>query len=261
MDQFPEKLKGRKTMVVAGYCGISFLLGLNTVTQAGNYWVWLMDKYAADFALLIFGLSECIALGWFYGIRRFTNDIRTMLGDSVVDSIFFKWWPMNWCCITPCVLSFVLLFNWISWTNPTARDYEFPPWAHAIGWMMIASSLIFIPIIWVVEFVRADGSIKERLRAMITPTDSWGPALAEHREEASRVHKRHGTTMGGTVDGQTAGKLTAKYMPCEEGLCPATASACASASAASASAPSQPHPAGACAGASVSLNGLKGNAV
>ena len=33
MDQFPEKLKGRKTLVVAAYCAISFLLGLNTVTQ------------------------------------------------------------------------------------------------------------------------------------------------------------------------------------------------------------------------------------
>ena len=64
-----------------------------------------MDKYAADFALLIFGVSECVALGWLYGIRRFTNDIRTMLGDRIVDSIFFMWWPINWCCVTPCVLS------------------------------------------------------------------------------------------------------------------------------------------------------------
>ncbi|XP_033636219.1 sodium- and chloride-dependent neutral and basic amino acid transporter B(0+)-like [Asterias rubens] len=217
MDQFPEKLKGKKTFVVAGYCGVCFLLGLNTVTQAGNYWVWLMDKYAADFALLIFGLCECIALGWCYGAKRFTNDIRTMLGDKVVDSIFFKWWPLNWCCITPCVLAFVLMFNWISWTNPTAKDYEFPPWAHAIGWLMISSTLIFIPIVWVWEFIRAEGTVTDRLRTMITPTSEWGPALQHHREEATRVHQRNGTIMGGTVDGVDAGRIT-KYMPCENGV-------------------------------------------
>ncbi|XP_022100182.1 sodium- and chloride-dependent neutral and basic amino acid transporter B(0+)-like [Acanthaster planci] len=218
MDQFPEKLKGRKTWIVALYCSISFLLGLNTVTQAGNYWVWLMDKYAADFALLIFGLSECVALGWLYGIKRFSNDIRTMLGDKIVDSFFFRWWPLNWCCITPCVLAFVLLFNWISWTDPTARDYEFPPWAHAIGWMMITSTLIFIPIVWVWEFIRAEGGVRDRLRAMTTPTAEWGPALLEHRKDASRVHKTHGTTMGGVVECGDATDKFAKYMPCEEGV-------------------------------------------
>ncbi|XP_038069555.1 sodium- and chloride-dependent glycine transporter 1-like [Patiria miniata] len=246
MDQFPEKLKGKKTWVVLGYCTVSFLLGLNTVTQAGNYWVWLMDKYAADFALLIFGLSECIALGWLYGIKRFTNDIRTMLGDRVVDSIFFKWWPLNWCCITPCVLSFVLLFNWISWTDPTAKDYEFPPWAHAIGWLMISSTLIFIPIVWVWEFLRAEGGVRDRLRTMITPTAEWGPALAEHRRDAERVHKANDTTFGGVVEREVAGKLTAKYMPCEDGVVVS-------------SRPSSPLE-GATAGA-ITLNGFNGNAV
>ena len=25
------------------------------------------------------------------------------------------------------IFQFVLMFNWISWTNPTAKDYEIPP--------------------------------------------------------------------------------------------------------------------------------------
>ena len=59
------------------------------------------------------------------------------------------------------IFQFVLMFNWISWTNPTAKDYEFPPWAHAIGWLMISSTLIFIPIVWVWEFIRAEGTVTD----------------------------------------------------------------------------------------------------
>lgn len=64
-----------------------------------------MDKYAADFALLIFGLCECIALGWVYGVKKFVNDIRTMVGNRIVDHPLFKWWLVNWCALTPAVLS------------------------------------------------------------------------------------------------------------------------------------------------------------
>ena len=64
-----------------------------------------MDKYAADFALLIFGLCECIGMGWFYGVRRFFNDIRTMISDRLVDNVFFKWWGVLWCALTPAILS------------------------------------------------------------------------------------------------------------------------------------------------------------
>ena len=78
---------------------------LHYFLQAGSYWVVLMDKYAADFALLIFGLCECVGLGWIYGVRRFINDIRTMVGDRIVEGPFFKWFPLNWCALTPAILS------------------------------------------------------------------------------------------------------------------------------------------------------------
>ena len=53
---------------------------------------------------------------------------------------------------------------------------------------------------------------------MITPTAEWGPALLEHRKDAARVHKTHGTTMGGVVESSGASDEYAKYMPCEEGV-------------------------------------------
>lgn len=199
VDHFPS-LRKRKIYVLAGVCTVSFLLGLNCVTQAGSYWVVLMDKYAADFALLIYGLCECVGLGWCYGIRRFINDIRTMIGSKWVDQLPFKWFPLNWCALTPAILSFVLLFNWISWENPTAGEYEFPPWAHGFGWMMIMTSLIWIPLVAVYEVIKADGTLMERLKQACQSTEDWGPAITSHRRDAYDVHKQFGTEMGGSID-------------------------------------------------------------
>ncbi|XP_071837650.1 sodium- and chloride-dependent glycine transporter 1-like isoform X2 [Apostichopus japonicus] len=201
VDEFPQLLRKWKPLVLFAYCAFAFFFGLLCVTQAGNYWVILMDKYAADFALLIFGLCECIALGWLYGYKRFTNDIRTMVGDRIVDNVFFKWWPLNWCALTPAVLSFVLLFSLISWRPPTAGTYEFPVGCHVFGWFLVFCCLIWIPVVMIYEvFVRASGSISERVLDAIHSRDSWGPDLPAHRREAVETHKANGTEFSGNPD-------------------------------------------------------------
>ena len=48
----------------------------------------------------------------------------------------------------------------MNWTEPTYNG-DYPVWARAIGWMMILSSLIWIPVIWIFEFIRSPGSIVE----------------------------------------------------------------------------------------------------
>ncbi|XP_022099144.1 sodium- and chloride-dependent glycine transporter 1-like [Acanthaster planci] len=202
VDELPQ-LRKKKTFVMLAACGLGYLLGFTCITRAGPYWVELMDSYGASFSLLIYGLCECIAISWLYGIKRFKNDIRTMIGDSWVDFPTFVWWPLNWCAITPALLSFVLMFNWMNWSEPSYNG-PYPAWAHAIGWMMILSSLIWIPIIINYEFIRTPGSLSERWQAMSNPREVWGPALGKFRLEASQVHKEHGTTFGGRLANQTA---------------------------------------------------------
>ena len=47
----------------------------------------------------------------------------------------------------------------------------------------------------------------------MSPLDSWGPALLEHRREAAHVHAHHGTTMGGVVDVQAAQEINYNTAP------------------------------------------------
>ncbi|XP_070531963.1 sodium- and chloride-dependent glycine transporter 1-like [Ptychodera flava] len=216
VDQFPSEWgKKYKTFVMLGMCIFGYLLALPCVTQAGFYWAELIDSYAASFALLIYGLSEVISIGWIYGVKRFLNDIRTMIGSSWVDFPLFLWWPLNWCAITPGILTFILMFNFINWQEPGVGEQAV--WARAIGWLIIITAIMWIPIFWVIEFVKAEGSLVDRWKAMSSPTASWGPALQHHRQEAWEMHKRGGTTMGGKLElpkkSKAASEPAVRYTP------------------------------------------------
>jgi solute carrier family 6 amino acid transporter-like protein 5/7/9/14 len=213
VDEFPG-LRKKKPLVMLIACAIGFLLGFTCITNAGYYWVDLMDSYGAGFALLIYGLCECVAISWFYGAKRFKNDIRTMIGDGWVDFIGFAWWPLNWCCITPALLTFVLMFNWMNWTESPK-----PLWGHAIGWLMIISSIIWIPVVMIFEFVRTPGGLVERWEAMSNPRESWGPALGRFRLEAYETHKRNNTTFGGRL--HPTGEIYQSTRSSEGGQAPA----------------------------------------
>lgn len=198
VDEFPDTLRPRKTWVLLGICVVGYFIGLLCVTEAGPYWADLLDLYGATFNLLLFAWFECVGLSWFYGIRRFQNDIRSMIGDGPVNFPVFYWWMLNWSAITPAVLTFVLVFNWANWSDPE-HNGPFPPWARAIGWLITLATLIWIPLVWLYEFLRTPGSVYQRWRAMATPRPDWGPAVEQFRVEAWYVHLRNGTTMGGDL--------------------------------------------------------------
>ncbi|XP_072015113.1 sodium- and chloride-dependent glycine transporter 1-like [Amphiura filiformis] len=198
-DMFP-RLRRYKQHVTASYCGVLCILGFTCVTRAGGYWMALIDQYSVNFHRLVFALAECAGLCWLYGPRRFINDIRAMIGDRIVDSKGFRFWPLTWCVITPGLMLIILAFNFVSWTEPQYNDTPFPDWAVAIGWMIMLSSLLVIPADWTYLLWTTPGTYKERFRALLRPLPSWGPALLHHRQEAFEVHRNHGTDFGGQVD-------------------------------------------------------------
>ncbi|XP_072015115.1 sodium- and chloride-dependent neutral and basic amino acid transporter B(0+)-like [Amphiura filiformis] len=198
-DMFP-RLRKYKQYITASFCGILCILGFTCVTRAGGYWMALIDQYSVNFHRFVFALAECAGLCWFYGPRRFINDIRAMIGDRIVDSKRFRFWPLTWCVITPGLMLVILAFNFVSWKEPQYNDTPFPDWAIAIGWMIMLSSLLVIPADWIYLIWITPGTYKERFRALLRPSPSWGPALLHHRQEACEVHRNHGTDFGGQVD-------------------------------------------------------------
>lgn len=66
------------------------------------YWLQLMDKYAANWSVLIIAIIECTLIAWKYGSERFLNDIQSMIGKR--GRVWISFWTLMWKFVTPAVL-------------------------------------------------------------------------------------------------------------------------------------------------------------
>ncbi|XP_061488690.1 sodium- and chloride-dependent glycine transporter 1 isoform X2 [Rhineura floridana] len=167
----------QKTFVTLGVAVVGFLLGVPLTTQAGIYWLLLMDNYAASFSLVVISCIMCVAIMYIYGHQNYFRDIEMMLGFP--PPIFFQ---ICWRFISPVIIFFILVFTVIQYRPISYNTYVYPTWAITIGFLMALSSVICIPIYAVFCVLRSEGdSLLQRLKNATRPSYEWGPALVEHR--------------------------------------------------------------------------------
>ncbi|XP_055500160.1 sodium- and chloride-dependent neutral and basic amino acid transporter B(0+)-like [Leucoraja erinacea] len=185
LDMFPSFLRTKRLSLTIAICLSFYVLGLVYVTQAGIYWINLLDHFCAGWILITAALLELIGLGWIYGVNRFIRDIETMIGEK--DWMFWLWWRVCWCFISPCLLVVVLAWSLVTFTPPTYGLIEYPTWAIALGWCTIIFCIMWIPIIAIVKVVQAEGStLYQKISAACVPAPDWGPYLEQHRVERYR---------------------------------------------------------------------------
>uniref|UniRef100_UPI00358FC89F sodium- and chloride-dependent glycine transporter 2 n=1 Tax=Myxine glutinosa TaxID=7769 RepID=UPI00358FC89F len=177
-DEFPHLLRPKKPLVTLVACAFMFLLGFPMVMESGIYTLQLVDTYAASYSLLIIAIFELVGISYIYGLQRFCEDIEMMIGFQ--PSYF---WRICWAFVTPTILTFILLFSFYQWKPMTYGDYKYPSWALAGGWLLVALSVIWIPIMCIVKMCLAPGGFVERLKLACSPQPDWGPFLAKHRGE------------------------------------------------------------------------------
>ncbi|XP_033118446.1 sodium- and chloride-dependent glycine transporter 2-like, partial [Anneissia japonica] len=157
---YPEALTRLPAAPVWSVLFFFMLLTLGLDTQAGVFWVNLLDSYSASFVILTFATMECMVICWVYGYDRFKGDIRIMIGARRVNSMFFNYWRVCWCFLTPVVLTLVQLYSFVNWEAPSYNG-EFPGWAHIIGWAITGSTFILTPVFILVEIKNAPGTFLE----------------------------------------------------------------------------------------------------
>nr|CAH8838758.1 unnamed protein product [Trichobilharzia regenti] len=140
-------------------------------TTCGGYLVLTMlDRHGAPISILFIVFCECVALCWFYGTKRFCQDVQMMLGFK--PGIF---WRICWAYISPIFLLGIFIANIVSYeTQPVSVlgvVYEPTTWVIALSWAIVFSSPIFIPILMIYQLLRAKGTFVERLRYLTTPED------------------------------------------------------------------------------------------
>ncbi|XP_069068647.1 sodium- and chloride-dependent neutral and basic amino acid transporter B(0+)-like [Pleurodeles waltl] len=180
-DAYPQLMKRMRIPITAGICTILFFLGLPCVTQAGIYWVNLTDYFTGGWGLLIAGVLELMGVCWIYGANTFIQDIEMMLGKK--HWIFWLWWRVCWYFISPVLLAVIFVWSLVTFDPPTYGTYVYPRWGIALGWLMIIFCIMWIPLLAIIQIVRSEGTLWQRIVKCSKPAANWGPALPQNRGE------------------------------------------------------------------------------
>lgn len=66
------------------------------------YWFQLVDKYAANWSVLLIATIECVLVAWVYDSERFIQNIEEMIGRR--SKCFAVFWTILWKVVTPATL-------------------------------------------------------------------------------------------------------------------------------------------------------------
>ncbi|XP_078068165.1 sodium- and chloride-dependent neutral and basic amino acid transporter B(0+)-like [Mustelus asterias] len=186
LDQFPKFLRSKRLYLIPGVSLLFYLLGILLVTQAGIYWINLIDHFCVGWGLIASALLEITGLSWIYGVNRFIKDIEMMIGER--NWLFWLWWRVCWIFISPCLLAVILIWSLATFATPTYGSVEYPVWATALGWCMIIFNIMWIPIVAIVRVVQAEGAtLYQKISAACTPAPNWGPYMEEYKGERYRT--------------------------------------------------------------------------
>ncbi|XP_068190814.1 sodium- and chloride-dependent GABA transporter 3-like [Antennarius striatus] len=176
-DLYPKLLQRREIFVLC-MCLAFFIIHLVLVTEGGIYVFQLLDYYASTRACQYFmALAECVALSWGFGADRIMNIIEDMTGQK--PNVFFK---LCWKYIVPLLSMISFILYLVEYTHLKFNDwYVYPDWAYALGWTMMLSSVLMVPL-W------AAGRILVTVRRSTQHLSTlWHPA-----EEPTLQRKRTG---------------------------------------------------------------------
>lgn len=135
-----------------------------------------MDKYAANYSVLIIAIIECILIAWVYGSERFLNDIQSMIGRR--SRVWVTFWSCMWRYVTPVALFFILFFNWLEYKPASYGTYIYPVIYNVIGWCLglLPVAVIIITAIGEIIYGPANMTVMQRIHFLMKPTCEWGPA-------------------------------------------------------------------------------------
>ena len=210
LDEKPEWTKYR-TYIVMGLCLMFFLAGLPMCTNGGILLFTVFDKRCTS-SLLFICILEVIHVAWFYGFRKFFDNLSEMTVN--LPKPIQMYWSIMWVLITPGILAFITVLAWADHEPMSYDDYQFPASVEALGWIMELLPLAIVLLYPIIPFTKAwrEGFRgRELMDELLKPSEEWYTAQMERRneelkskEEAKYVHHNlgydHDENMQGSND-------------------------------------------------------------
>ncbi len=101
-----DKLKWTKVTIISIFSTLGFILGIIYTTNSGLYWLDIVDYFLSQYGLIIVGLLEAVALGWFYNIEKARMEI-----NEISEIKIGKWWNITIQIVIPIILFALLVSN------------------------------------------------------------------------------------------------------------------------------------------------------
>ncbi|KAL8221642.1 UNVERIFIED_CONTAM: hypothetical protein K2H54_073165 [Gekko kuhli] len=153
-----DTFKVRKEILTVVCCLLAFCIGLIFVQRSGNYFVTMFDDYSATLPLLIVVVLENIAVSYVYGIDKFMEDLKDMLGFSPNPYYYYMWKY-----ISPVVLLSLLVASIVqmllsppgynAWIEHKATEefQNYPKWGLIVCISLIVFALLPVPIVFLIR--------------------------------------------------------------------------------------------------------------
>ncbi|XP_033831026.2 sodium-dependent neutral amino acid transporter B(0)AT1-like isoform X2 [Periophthalmus magnuspinnatus] len=142
--------------VVAGVTFLTaFIITLLFAQHSGFYWVTLFDNFAGSVPLLCIGLFEIVIVVYVYGVDRFNEDIKFMIGSK--PGIF---WQVTWRFVSPLIILVILIFylvtqaqgelTYLVWDPssdnfPSLASVPYPDWVYAVVFLLAGVPSLALP--------------------------------------------------------------------------------------------------------------------
>jgi NSS family neurotransmitter:Na+ symporter len=101
-----HKFKIKRMHVNIGFGIIAFLIGIIYTTRAGLYWLDIVDNFMNNYGLLVVGILQCIAIGYFYNHREMRE-----YANSKSDFTIGAWWDFCIKYLTPAIVGILFITN------------------------------------------------------------------------------------------------------------------------------------------------------
>jgi len=134
---FRDKWRVSQSTAAGAFCVVGFLIGIVFTTGAGMFWLDIVDHWMNNYGLVVIGLLECIAIGWFYGTGKLKEYI-----NEVSDFRIGWWWDLFVRWVTPLVLGWALVANVIEEIKTPYEGY--PQWALLVGGWGVVAAIIAV---------------------------------------------------------------------------------------------------------------------
>uniref|UniRef100_A0A8C6VB69 Transporter n=1 Tax=Neogobius melanostomus TaxID=47308 RepID=A0A8C6VB69_9GOBI len=156
-----------KEAVTGVTCLVCCLVGLLFIQGSGNYWLSLFDTYGSSIPLLVIAFCEMFSVVYIYGIDRFNDDIKFMIGHK---PNFL--WQISWRFISPAIIFSILVFYFVTkvseklhykaWDPESVKavsEKVYPAWSYVIIFILAGIPCIAIPLVAVVKYCKTRNQV------------------------------------------------------------------------------------------------------